>query len=465
MPWQAVRALLVLVLFNVVAAQKDLYCGDNSCYAILGLDASASQQDIKRAYRKLSLVHHPDREGGDEALFVQIAAANEVLGDESRRADYDYFLAHPEEHLYNSFRYYRAQTDLRAVATGLVLLLSGLHYVWLWERYQRTAARLPLVDAQVQQLMTATNQDTTTSKRKRKPTLTGPSEAHLRRQALQLLDEQGIFPKPRFMDLFRKRFSNTLVDLAASAQLEDFSKDDLRYLSMSPLCAVKTLESFQERLQARQDGNLSDGELDNLIVTVRKQARKAYQARERELEGLSSSTLPSSASGANVGSGGGSIPWTEDELAILAKAIAKYPGGTRNRWVTVSNMVNSTSRTKTPRSEHECATQAAKIKRAHMKTAAGLARGDQSNVSVVGHATTESAQSVGSNAADAWTQSEQANLESGLTRFAKVPDNKEKWQSIAAGVPGRTAKECAQRFQALRAKLLERQSEARQDAH
>jgi len=57
-------------------------------YDILGLPRGASPQDIKTAYRKLAMEHHPDR-GGDEAMFQKISQAYETLSDANRRARYD----------------------------------------------------------------------------------------------------------------------------------------------------------------------------------------------------------------------------------------------------------------------------------------------------------------------------------------------------------------------------------------
>ena len=61
-------------------------------YKILGVDKSASQDDIKKAFRKLSVKWHPDRNNGSkeaEAKFKEIAEAYEVLGDEAKRKEYD----------------------------------------------------------------------------------------------------------------------------------------------------------------------------------------------------------------------------------------------------------------------------------------------------------------------------------------------------------------------------------------
>ena len=59
-------------------------------YSILGVDKSASQADIKKAYRAKAKQHHPDK-GGDEVEFKKINQAYEVLGDEKKRAQFDQF--------------------------------------------------------------------------------------------------------------------------------------------------------------------------------------------------------------------------------------------------------------------------------------------------------------------------------------------------------------------------------------
>lgn len=60
-------------------------------YKILGIEKGASQEDIKKSFRKLAHQYHPDKTGGDEEKFKEINEAYQVLGDPSKRAKYDQF--------------------------------------------------------------------------------------------------------------------------------------------------------------------------------------------------------------------------------------------------------------------------------------------------------------------------------------------------------------------------------------
>jgi len=58
-------------------------------YAALGVSTEATPEEIKKAYKNLTKIHHPDVEGGSEEIFKKIAAAYDVLGKPERRKEYD----------------------------------------------------------------------------------------------------------------------------------------------------------------------------------------------------------------------------------------------------------------------------------------------------------------------------------------------------------------------------------------
>src|SRR5688572_309581 len=69
-----------------MAPQREWF--EKDYYKALGVSESASEKEIKAAYRRLSKQHHPDS-GGDEEKFKEVSAAWDVLGDAAKRKEYD----------------------------------------------------------------------------------------------------------------------------------------------------------------------------------------------------------------------------------------------------------------------------------------------------------------------------------------------------------------------------------------
>ena len=94
-------------------------------YKILGVDIKASQEDIKKAFKKLARKHHPDLNPNDpnaQQRFQEINEANEVLSDPEKRKKYDQYgenWKHADE-----FEAQNSATDNREVSGEV--LISGL---------------------------------------------------------------------------------------------------------------------------------------------------------------------------------------------------------------------------------------------------------------------------------------------------------------------------------------------------
>jgi len=95
MRWHLPRLLLLVLLVScgieVDAVDDSVLSKD--LYKILGLKKGCSQKDIKKAYRKLAQVHHPDKnlknKEANESIFLEIAEAYEVLSNTEQREEYD----------------------------------------------------------------------------------------------------------------------------------------------------------------------------------------------------------------------------------------------------------------------------------------------------------------------------------------------------------------------------------------
>jgi len=73
-----------------MAPQREWF--EKDYYRVLGVSDTASQKDVKSAYRKLSRQYHPDTNSGDkgaEERFKEVSAAYDVIGDAEKRKEYD----------------------------------------------------------------------------------------------------------------------------------------------------------------------------------------------------------------------------------------------------------------------------------------------------------------------------------------------------------------------------------------
>ncbi|GLT44778.1 hypothetical protein SLA2020_186550 [Shorea laevis] len=116
--WCAVVSVLILSL--LASPSFGIYCDEDDCYDLLGVSQNANASEILHALLEI------------------------ILKDEATWEQYDHAIAHPEEVLYNTARYYHAyyvyKMDHRAVLVGLLLVLSAFQYPNSWTRYNQAVA-------------------------------------------------------------------------------------------------------------------------------------------------------------------------------------------------------------------------------------------------------------------------------------------------------------------------------------
>uniref|UniRef100_V9IM93 Translocation protein SEC63 n=1 Tax=Apis cerana TaxID=7461 RepID=V9IM93_APICE len=98
-PWKETKALfdkfliilgwVVLIFLTYKVSQFDYEMANFDPFEILGVSSSATQSDIKKAYRKLSLILHPDKETGNEKAFMRLTKAYQALTDEEARKNWE----------------------------------------------------------------------------------------------------------------------------------------------------------------------------------------------------------------------------------------------------------------------------------------------------------------------------------------------------------------------------------------
>jgi len=194
--------------------------------------------------------------------------------------------------------------------------------------------------------------------------------------------------------------------------------------------AISTMRLQLEHLRRQKDEEERAKRLDAL-------AREAKRKAEQEMRRVIRDT-----------------PWTAAEVSSLAKAIKKYPGGTRDRWGVIADYVNhqcghSAERC---RSKDECIAKAARAGETDRKMA------DHGRTATDKVATPTPAE--GATAADGWSPAQQVALETALATFPTSMDKKERWTKIAECVPGKTAKDCVARFKSIREGIKSAKEEA-----
>mmetsp|Transcript_12627 Transcript_12627/g.16281 ORF Transcript_12627/g.16281 Transcript_12627/m.16281 type:complete len:570 (+) Transcript_12627:24-1733(+) len=136
--------------------------------------------------------------------------------------------------------------------------------------------------------------------------------------------------------------------------------------------------------------------------------------------------------------------WSEEEISMLAKAVQKFPAGSQNRWMTISNFMAHMLHV--DRSKEECIAKYQEIQQAPGQ---GMKRSGKAKP-----AAPAAAPPSADGTAEDWTQQQQQALEEALQRFPASMDKNERWKSIAASVSGKTKKECIARYKTLRAAVL-----------
>ncbi|XP_055337540.1 dnaJ homolog subfamily B member 6-B-like [Paramacrobiotus metropolitanus] len=98
--WRIAQFVFVVVLLVSMgeSAQKKTAAKPVSYYKVLGVEKTATEKDIKKAFRKLALKYHPDKNKEEDAeeKFRQVAQAYETLSDPKKRKEYDMMSSYPQ---------------------------------------------------------------------------------------------------------------------------------------------------------------------------------------------------------------------------------------------------------------------------------------------------------------------------------------------------------------------------------
>ncbi|KIJ56869.1 hypothetical protein M422DRAFT_23004 [Sphaerobolus stellatus SS14] len=135
-------------IFDIVGELEATEGKGTTFYSFMGVDPSASTTEIAKAYRKKSVIMHPDKNQGGKDVherFARLGVISTILRNTESRKRYDFFFKNGVPKWRGTGYYYsRFRPGLGTVAVFLVLLTSGLQYLVHKINYKNDLARIQL---------------------------------------------------------------------------------------------------------------------------------------------------------------------------------------------------------------------------------------------------------------------------------------------------------------------------------
>uniref|UniRef100_A0A669EVC7 DnaJ homolog subfamily C member 1 n=1 Tax=Oreochromis niloticus TaxID=8128 RepID=A0A669EVC7_ORENI len=461
-------ALLVSAVPPLSAWDEDLELLDlveeipQTFYQFLNVEQEASAAEIKKAYRRLSLILHPDKNKDENAemQFRQLVAIYEVLKDEERRRKYDDILLNGLPDWRQPVFYYRRVRKMSNIELGflLFLILTVGHYAVIWSIY---------LEKQLDELLSK-------KKKEKKKKLNSKPAEELRCVSQERAD------RPQWQDILPLKLSIWI------------------YLSIKnlPQAVQEVKQYYEDYQQMKQEQREAEAEQEVAPPASFYDPTTSIEDIEEQMDDwLQDRRAPKKKA----------ADWTEDELSLLSRLMVKFPGGTPGRWekiahelgrsvsdvtTKVKQMKDSVSHTsglvklselKAPplpvrshnvddsvmtqrvgeacEEEQEEEVEAPTVRRRNRKCSDGgevKVRGRRQRDFDPAAVDKEEAEPQPEPAV--WTQNQQKLLELALQQFPR--GTPERWDRIAKVVPGKSKEECMIRYKIL-AELIQKRKQAK----
>eukprot|EP00794_Sanderia_malayensis_P003334 gene3334-3823_t len=288
----------------------------NSFYSLLEIEQSASTSEVRRAYRKLSLVLHPDKNDSPDAdvKFRQLVSVYEILKDAEKRNKYDDVLKNGLPDWRQPIYYYRKvkKMGLAELAVLLLVVLTIGHYIVSWAVYLEKAFELEEIMAPIKKRR---------EKKRAKGKLT--QDDIDTSDTVHILETNLGYKKPSLKTLFPILMYHWTVAFvkAVPGWVKDMKdkyeqyKEEKRQMKEDEE-QEKTIEVKERPKKKKQPIKLKDAsEFENELAAISPLQQASY-ATDADIIPIDRSNTE----------------WTEDDLSGLARAMAKFPGGIPGRW-------------------------------------------------------------------------------------------------------------------------------------
>lgn len=397
-------------------------------YTLMGVSENADASDIRKAYRRLSLVLHPDKNDAPDAeiKFRQLVAVYDVLRDSKRRMHYDEVLKNGLPDWRQAVYYYRRvrKMGLAEMSVILFVLVTVGQYIVSWAAYfEKKYTAEQFLNMRLKKLQ----------KKQKKGKYDGPA-----------------LPETIVLDIPTPSVRNTLP-FQLPRWLFWF------VVVFCPRSVTFLRECWMERKQRKEQEEQEQWseEEEEAEVEVRGPRRRKGRVFQVPELGTGDQSLPGTTESCLLDPGE-SLPtsddregkpppsvsgglWTDDDIAELVRLVKKFPPGTACRWEKVANLMG--------RSVAEVTHMAKKVKEDGYKivTSGGNLMATEQEPLKLGKMKTRAA--VVSSEVE-WSQVQQKALEAALTKYPKG-GNADRWDKIAKCVPGKGKEECMVRYKQL----------------
>ena len=339
--WSTVILISVIIIQPIAAWDNDEFeifdlveevnAVNKNFYEFLEIQNDASTSEIRKAYRRLSLVLHPDKNQAEDAeeKFRWLAAIYEILKDPKKREIYDRVLVEGLPDWRMPVFYYRRMRKV-GLAEGIGYLLAFatvIQFAVNWAAYwERKFTMRENVSAHL-------NKRSTQKKVKRSGK--DVDAERIEQELENELEELG-YTKPSIYGLlpfqiFRGAKGICFGIPKLPSQIYAVIQEHKRTKAEEEKRIKEEAEEFERKENEKKERKEQQRQ--------RKLAQKQYEEKEGIAHKNTNKSRTQAAEEARKLPRNAQQLWTDEDLARLAKLIKKYPGGTPDRWETIAEMM------------------------------------------------------------------------------------------------------------------------------
>lgn len=383
-------------------------------YDVLGVTQSANASEIKKAFRRLSLQLHPDKNSAEDAeqQFRKLVAVHDILKDPGKRQKYNNVLVNGLPNWRSAVYYYRhvRKMGLMELSIILFILITIGQYVIAWAAYAE--------------------------KRYTYEQVLGS-----KLQKMQKKSKKGKMDVPDLADILEKiptpSIRNTLP-----FQLPRWTIGSIIAIPSTVCFIIQLLKERKEKKKQEEEEALAlENEQPEPEVTSRnvRKRRPGFTPQERSSSNFKEAAKKEEFNHTNHACEKPTISgglWTDSDILELIKYVKKYPGGTPERWEKIASVMN--------RTVAEVTHMAKKVKDEGLKPVESVEE------EVVAEERPKKIKTRSENTVNTveWSQEQQRALEAALTKYPKGA-SVDRWEKIANCVEGKTKEECQARYRQL----------------